>query len=31
MPTGLIYLALIGFAAGLTWLGIDGFNRRVLA
>jgi ABC-2 type transport system permease protein len=31
MPTGLIYLALIGFAVGLTWLGIDGFNRRVLA
>ncbi|MEA2486220.1 MAG: type transport system permease protein [Actinomycetota bacterium] len=31
MPTGLIYVALIGFAAGLTWLGIDGFNRRVLA
>jgi ABC-2 type transport system permease protein len=31
MPTGLIYLALIAFASGLTWLGIDGFNRRVLA
>jgi ABC-2 type transport system permease protein len=31
MPTGLIYLALIGFAAALTWLGIDGFNKRVLA
>jgi ABC-2 type transport system permease protein len=31
MPTGLIYLALIAFAAALTWLGIDGFNKRVLA
>jgi hypothetical protein len=26
-----IYGALIGFAALLTWLGIAGFNRRVLA
>ena len=31
MPTGVIYLALILFAAGLSWLGIDGFKRRVLA
>jgi ABC-2 type transport system permease protein len=31
MPTGLIYLALIVFGAGLTWLGLDGFRRRVLA
>jgi ABC-2 type transport system permease protein len=31
MPTGLIYLALLAFAAGLSWLGIDGFRRRVLA
>jgi ABC-2 type transport system permease protein len=31
MPTGVIYLALLGFAAGLSWLGIDGFRRRVLA
>jgi ABC-2 type transport system permease protein len=31
MPTGVIYLALILFCAGLSWLGIDGFRRRVLA
>jgi ABC-2 type transport system permease protein len=31
MPTAVIYLALIGFAAALGWLGIDGFKRRVLA
>jgi ABC-2 type transport system permease protein len=31
MPTGLIYLALIAFGAGLSWLGVDGFKRRVLA
>jgi ABC-2 type transport system permease protein len=31
MPTPVIYLALILFAAGLSWLGIDGFRRRVLA
>jgi ABC-2 type transport system permease protein len=31
MPTGVIYIALIFFAVGLSWLGIDGFKRRVLA
>jgi ABC-2 type transport system permease protein len=31
MPTAVIYLALIGFAAALSWLGVDGFRRRVLA
>ena len=31
MPTAVIYLALIGSAAALGWLGIDGFRRRVLA
>ena len=31
MPTPLIYLALIAFGAGLSWLGIDGFKKRVLA
>ena len=31
MPGVAIYGALIGFAALLTWLGIAGFNRRVLA
>jgi ABC-2 type transport system permease protein len=31
MPTGVIYLALILFGAGLSWLGIDGFKQRVLA
>jgi ABC-2 type transport system permease protein len=31
MPTGVIYLALVLFCVGLTWLGVDGFKRRVLA
>jgi ABC-2 type transport system permease protein len=31
MATPLIYLALIGFVAVLSWLGIAGFRKRVLA
>ena len=31
MPAVAVFAALIGFVAGLGWLGIDGFRRRVLA
>jgi len=31
MPTVAIYGALLGFAALLSWLGIQGFKKRVLA
>jgi ABC-2 type transport system permease protein len=31
MPLVAIYLALLGFAAGLTWVGIAGFERRVVS
>jgi len=31
MPGPAVYAALVGFVAGLGWLGIDGFRRRVLA
>ena len=31
MPGPAIYAALIGFIAGLGWLGVDGFRKRVLA
>jgi ABC-2 type transport system permease protein len=31
MPLIAIYAALLGFAAGLTWLGIAGFERRVVS
>ncbi len=31
MPIWAIYTAMIGFAALLTWVGIDGFRRRVLS
>ena len=31
MPGVAVYAALVGFVAGLGWLGIDGFRRRVLA
>jgi ABC-2 type transport system permease protein len=31
MATAAVYLALFGFAAGLSWLGINGFKKRVLA
>jgi ABC-2 type transport system permease protein len=31
MPIAAVYGALLGFAGGMTWLGIAGFRRRVLA
>jgi hypothetical protein len=31
MPGPAVYAALVGFVVGLSWLGIDGFRRRVLA
>jgi ABC-2 type transport system permease protein len=31
MPLIAIYGALLGFAVGLTWLGIAGFERRVVS
>jgi ABC-2 type transport system permease protein len=31
MPVWAIYLGMIGFAAVLSWVGIDGFRRRVLS
>ena len=31
MPVWAIYTAMIGFTVLLTWVGIDGFRRRVLS
>ena len=31
MPLWVIYVALIGFTAGLGWIGVRGFRQRVLS